>query len=340
MTKNIRYFLFVLITLFTISFVKAYTTTEEIDTLEIGVYIPNETKLYSSSIYSDNEGEIINSIIINYLPYDGDTINNQRNKKGDLTNPHSDIITPADGAFIKKYENIFGTDFKFDGWLVTQYFYKNKSLNIYLEPVNEKDISIQKTNWYSFREIDLEDYKITNEIKPEPMNGSVVFHLENDANLSYEFKSKKNESLYFKAKSNLIGDGNIKDELEFYVDNEKQDLKVTNMYQIYKIDIKKGNHTLKIVYHRKSKGIKYLYLRDLGLIKDLNYHEESYNKKTKTSLLKEEIYNKSRTIYSVEHINVEKKKHTFLIIIIAVILIAIIAYITYRIRGRKHEKKK
>ena len=330
-----------LIMILTVSTVKAYTTTEEIDNLEVGVYIPNDTKLNASSYFSNNKGITINNIIINYIPSEEDNQNNKRDKNGDLINPRIDTIKSLDSVYIKKYKEIFETDLEFDGWIVTQFFCQNESLNIYLEPVLTKDLKAKEINWYSFREIELDKYDVSKGIETENINSSVLFHLLDNSNITYEFKSKKKEVLFFKIRGNLVGEGYIRDELEVYVDDEKQDVNITNMYQVYRINLKKGKHTLKIIYRRKSNGNKYIYLRDLGLIKDVDYHEDSYNeKKLKkySSLLKEEIYNKSHTLYSVENYK-EKKKNNVFIIVFIILFIVVIAYTIFRIGRKKHEKE-
>lgn len=341
MGKKIKGIFIMLFIALSISIVKAYTISEDLNDLDIGTFISNDSKIYSSSKYSDNEGNLINKIIIQYYPSNEDEKNNQKDKNGNLINNMTSSVDVLSDFYVKKYKEVFGTDFEYDGWIVTQYFYKDSNLNVYLEPINIKNIKVNKYNWYTFREIDSTKYVSEGNIVNDMENGTIVFDLIDDSSISYEFKSKKDESLYFKVMGNLIGEGNVSDKVEVYIDDQKQDVEITNLMKTYKIELKKGKHTLKFAYSKESNGEKYFYLKDLGLIKDLDYHNDIYDMtklKKDTTLLKEEIYNETHILYSKELFAVQKKNNLYKILIIFIVLVLIIAILVKK-RGKKNEKK-
>ena len=276
-------FLFVLFFLLFGSFSYSYENIYLFDDLKTGDFLLNGTTIIIDYDYHNASMYYEENVYICYQPYEEDV---------SVYYPYCEEVPSRSKANISNYQEVFGNDFSFDGWIVSSVtnntVYIKPAFNgseIVIKPNYENEYTLEtrclnssnsSNKWYKYETIDnkslednvsllwnfSDDELIFSEFSTNPTDYVETFTLS--------FSANKDQILFFESKlflKDYYSSSNMQDEMIVLLDGEELNVLESDFYhKNYFVIPSDGEHTLSFEFKKVKSAFSYMHVKSFLIL--------------------------------------------------------------------------
>ncbi|MGN1372353.1 MAG: hypothetical protein ACI4XM_08795 [Candidatus Coprovivens sp.] len=276
-------FLFIIFFFLFGSFSYSYEDIYLFDDLKIGDFLLNGTTIIIDYDYHDASMYYEENVYICYQPYEKDV---------NVYYPYCEEVPSRSKVNISNYQEVFGNDFSFEGWIVSSAI--NNSL--YIKPASSGSEIVVRPNFENEYTLEMRcinsvnplnkwyKYEIIDNISLEG-NVSLLWNFDSDElvfrefstnpidyidTFTLSFSANKDQILFFESKlflKDYYSSSNMQDEMIVLLDGEELNVLESDFYhKNYFVIPSDGDHTLSFEFKKVKSAFSYMHVKNLRIL--------------------------------------------------------------------------